>query len=79
MGLMQVRGAKRRFDGNVADPYNYLKRKLRKAEYMKFQKKPLMSNERMQKKLNQGLPYLITSLSKGHVNCFCVLIVMVYV
>lgn len=50
--------------GPHTDPYNYLKRKLREAEHKKVQKKPLMSNERMQKKLNEGLPYLITSLSE---------------
>lgn len=61
--LIQVRGAKRRFEGNATDPYNYLKRKLRLAESVKFQRKPLLSNERMQKKID--LPYLYTSLSTG--------------
>lgn len=60
-GLIQVRGAKRRFDGNAADPYNYLKRKLEHARQNQFRRVPVMSDERMKKKLD--LPYYITSLS----------------
>lgn len=60
---MQVRGAKKRFGGITVDPYNHLKRKLRKAEMMKFQKTDLMSKERTLRKMELGLPLNYTSLS----------------
>lgn len=62
---MQVRGAKRKFGGIHIDPYNERRRKHRLAEFTKFQKKPLVSEERLKKKID--LPYNVTSLSAFNV------------
>lgn len=58
-GLMQVRGAKRKFGGITIDAERDRKRKHMLANYQK--KKPLISEFRMRKKID--LPYYVTSLS----------------
>ena len=60
-GLMQVRGAKRKFGGIKVDPLTDRRKKNRMAEFKKYQKKPLISEERLRREID--LPYLVTSLS----------------
>ena len=61
LSLMQVRGAKRKFGGIHVDPFNLRRRNHRIEQFKKSQKKPLMSEERLKKKID--LPYNVTSLS----------------
>lgn len=60
-GLIQVRGAKKKFGGIQTDSYNLRKRKHRIELFKKSQKTPLVSEERLKKKID--LPYNVTSLS----------------
>ena len=68
-GLMQVRGAKRKFGGITIDAERARKRKHKLSNYHK--KQPLMSEFRMRKKID--LPYLVTSLSMCGRSNGCVL------
>ena len=61
-GMVQTRGAKKKFGGITRDPYQNFRKKLTRQTQMKQSKIPLMSEER--KQMNVTLPMNNTSLSK---------------
>ena len=74
-GLIQTRGAKSRFGSKeTRDPYAHLRRKGSVTQSQRFQRIPLLSDERKQKLMR--LPLNITSLSKPKVLVAVVMILL---
>lgn len=62
-GLVQARGAKKKFGGITRDPYQNFKKKLARHTQARHSKIPLMSEERQ--RMNMTLPMNTSTLSKA--------------